>query len=186
MRIQDLPFSYSTRQLFSQWSHEFGAGMTWVRGHNGDGKSTLLKLLAGAIVPRAGVIDIQNIDASRNPLEYRRRVFWCGPGLIPFDHLSPAEYFGFMRVLFPRFDDTEVSRHVASFHLIPHMDSPLNILSTGTQRKVWLSAALAAGTTATLLDEPVNALDADSVRHLLSVLDERANDLSRSRKRLSS
>lgn len=179
MRILDLSFAYTTRLLFSQWSHDFGAGLTWVRGHNGDGKSTLLKLLAGALVPHAGAIDIQHIDASRDPLEFRRRVFWCGPGPIPFDHLSPAEYFGFMCKLYPKFNGAEVARHVAAFHLTPHLASPLNILSTGTQRKVWLSAALAAGTPATLLDEPVNALDVDSVRHLLSVLAERAHDPSR-------
>jgi ABC-type multidrug transport system ATPase subunit len=179
LRAHDLSFAYTSRLVFSHWSHDFGAGLTWVRGHNGDGKSTLLKLLAGALAPRSGTISIHDFAADRHPIEYRRKVFWCGPGPIPFDHLSPAEYFGFMRNLYPTFDATAASRHVEWFHLTPHMNSPLNTLSTGTQRKVWLSAALAAETPIILLDEPINALDADSVKYLLSVLNELAHDSSR-------
>jgi ABC-type sulfate/molybdate transport systems ATPase subunit len=55
----------------------------------------------------------------------------------------------------------------------------LATLSTGTQRKVWLAVALAAGTTVTLLDEPLNALDAKSLEYLRSVLVKCAQDPSR-------
>lgn len=185
LRVAGMSFAYPKRHLFAQWSHEFGAGLTWVRGHNGDGKSTLLKLLAGALTPHLGGIalpgsaGLPDLDVVRDPLAYRRKVFWCGPGAVPFDHLSPAEYFGFMRNLYPDFDDAELARHVTAFMLHPHLAAPLDTLSTGTQRKVWISAALAAGTPATLLDEPVNALDADSLAHLMSVLDQRAQDPAR-------
>jgi molybdate transport system ATP-binding protein len=54
----------------------------------------------------------------------------------------------------------------------------LATLSTGTQRKVWLSVALAAGTKVTLLDEPMNALDAKSLDYLRSVLLNCAQDTS--------
>lgn len=179
LRAHGVSFAYMSRLVFSHWSHDFSPGLTWVHGHNGDGKSTLLKLLAGALEPSSGTISIYDFAVDRNPIEYRRNVFWCGPGLIPFDHLSPQEYFGFMCNLYPTFDTVVASRHVESFHLIPFLNLPLSTLSTGTQRKVWLSATLAAGTPIILLDEPINALDADSVKYLLSVLNERAHDSSR-------
>ncbi len=179
LRVNQMVFSYPERQMFAQWSRQFGAGLTWIRGHNGNGKSTLLKLLGGALVPHAGAIIANGKDAVRDPLAYRQQVFWCGPGAIPFDHLSPLEYFGFMRGLYPGFDDTALSSHVDAFSLRPHLRGRLCTLSTGTQRKVWISAALSAGTAVTLLDEPVNALDAAAAMHLLAVLNERACDAGR-------
>jgi ABC-type multidrug transport system ATPase subunit len=147
-----------------------------VKGSNGCGKSTLLKLLAGSLKPTAGAIEVQGVDISAQPLQYRRQVFYCGPGPIAFDHLSPVEFFGFMRALYPGIDENRLAQNVEGFGLHSFLDLPLTTLSTGTQRKVWLSMALAAGTEATLLDEPLNALDAKSLEYLRSALVHCAQD----------
>jgi len=170
LQVRELSFSYPGRHVFTAWSGEFAAGLTWVRGSNGSGKSTLLKLLAGALRPLAGSLRAAGFDAVASPLDYRREVFWCGPGAIAFDHLRAPEYFAFLRSLYPRLDAAAVDTHVQRFGLAPFLRNRLSELSTGTQRKVWLAAALAAGTRVVLLDEPLNALDAASTRHLLAEL----------------
>lgn len=172
----DVTFSYPERQIFDHWSGDFGAGLTWVKGRNGGGKSTLLRILAGALIPRTGNLVIEGTSAKSDALDYRRKLFWCGPGEMPLSHLKPLEYFGFMSNLFSRFDNDALQRHIAAFSLEPHLRSPLHSLSTGTQRKVWISAALSAGTQAVLLDEPFNALDAASAEHLKSVLEKLAQE----------
>lgn len=126
--------------------------------------------------PRSGRLRVQGIDAAERPIDYRREVFWCGAGSPPFDHLTPVEYFGFMRALYPRFDAEALDEHVAGFGLAPHLRARLSTLSTGTQRKVWLAAAMVANTAAVLIDEPVNALDAAALLHLHRVLNRCAAD----------
>ena len=69
-------------------------------------------------------------------------------------------------------------QHVEGFGLHQFLEMPLATLSTGTQRKAWLSVALAAGTKVTLLDEPMNALDAKSLAYLRSVLFNCVQDTS--------
>jgi ABC-type multidrug transport system ATPase subunit len=179
LRVQRLSFSYPQRHVFNAWSHDFPAGLTWVRGGNGCGKSTLLKLLAGALKPLSGTIEVQGVSQQDQPRDYRLRVFWCGPGAIAFDHLSPAEFFGFMRGLYASVDVPALQRHVAGLGLSPFMDAAMRTLSTGTQRKVWLAMALAAGTPVTLLDEPLNALDAASSAYFRASLHTLAQDSSR-------
>jgi ABC-type multidrug transport system ATPase subunit len=167
--VRDLSFSWPRRHVFTAWSAEMGAGLTWLRGVNGSGKSTLLKLLAGALPPLAGEMHLTGevaLNPATDALAWKREVFWCGPGPIAFDHLRPLEYFGFLQGLYPRFDVAAVQAHVQGFGLGPHLGAPLAALSTGTQRKVWLAAALAVGTRLRLLDEPLNALDAASLAYL--------------------
>jgi ABC-type multidrug transport system ATPase subunit len=170
LHVQSLHFSYPHRHVFAGWSGEFKAGFTWLKGCNGSGKSTLLKLLAGALPPRHGSIQAAGIDLHQAPIDYRRQVFWCGPDSIAFDHLTPLEYWGFLRGLYPRLDEAAVQQHADAFGLLPHLASPLRTLSSGTQRKVWITAALAVGTPVRLLDEPFNALDAASLTYLRQVL----------------
>lgn len=171
LEIRELSFSWPRRHVFTGWSAELGTGLTWLRGANGSGKSTLLKLLAGALPPLTGRLVLQcadgvRLDAAADPLAWKREVFWCGPGAIVFDHLRPAEFFSFLAGLYPRFDGAGLAAHLDAFGLAPHLGSPIAALSTGTQRKVWLAAALCAGTRVRLLDEPLNALDAASLAYL--------------------
>lgn len=168
--VDALSFAYAGRPVFDGWSGTFPPGLSWLRGANGSGKSTLLKLLAGALPPLLGRLSVAGIDAAARPLDYRREVFWCGPGAIAFDHLRAPEYFAFLAGLYPRFEGEAAAAHAHAFGLGPHLQARLSALSTGTQRKVWLSAALAAGTAAVLLDEPLNALDAASLAHLQQAL----------------
>jgi ABC-type multidrug transport system ATPase subunit len=179
LRVDRLGFSYPARHVFTGWSADFGAGLSWVRGPNGSGKSTLLQLIAGALPLRSGALSVKGIAAARHPVGYRREVFWCGSGPVAFDHLRPAEYFGFMRGLYPRFDVAALAGHLEGFGLASHLDMPLAKLSAGTQRKVWLAAALVANSAVVLIDEPANALDAASLAHLHRVLLRCAADPAR-------
>jgi ABC-type multidrug transport system ATPase subunit len=164
LQVQNLSFSYPGRHVFTGFSAEFLPGLTWVRGSNGSGKSTLLKLLCGALPALDGRIAVRGLDLATAPIEFRREVYWCGPAAMAFDHLQPAEYFAFMASLYPLFDSAAALQAADELGLGPFMSRRLREMSTGSQRKVWLCAALAANTAVVLLDEPLNALDQASLR----------------------
>jgi ABC-type multidrug transport system ATPase subunit len=176
LQVRELSFSYPGRPVFTGWSFDFAAGITWVRGSNGSGKSTLLRLLGGALPPLTGSLQVRGIDCATAGLDYRREVFWCGPGAIAFEHLLPLEYFAFIAGLYPRFDFAAAQETALQLGLQPFLHKRLTALSTGTQRKVWLAAALHSGTSVVLLDEPLNALDHDSLRTVRAALAVRAAD----------
>ena len=75
-----------------------------------------------------------------------------------------------LRASYRRFDDATWRQHLQGFGLGPHLAKPLFALSTGSRRKVWLAAALSAGCTLTLLDEPTAGLDTPSVAYLVRAL----------------
>jgi len=166
LELRELAFSYPGRHVFTRFSLAAAPGLTWVRGSNGSGKSTLLKLIAGALTPTLGELRVRGVDSREHPLDYRREVYWCGPGPIAFDHLRPAEYFGFVRGLYPSFDAARLPQHMERLGLQPFLGKRLRELSTGTQRKVALAAAMAVGSAVVLLDEPLAALDQASVQYV--------------------
>jgi ABC-type multidrug transport system ATPase subunit len=159
LRVDALSFAYERRRVVDLWSHDFAPGLTWLRGPNGVGKSTRLKLLAGALAPQYGTVAIAGVDLVRQPLDYRRAVAWVGAEPPPFEHLSPAELFGFLRGLYPHADAAVWAQHIEGFALGAFLKQPLRQLSTGTQHKAALAAALALQTRVLLLDEPLAALD---------------------------
>lgn len=179
LTVRELSFSFPRRPVLLGWSGDFLPGLTWLQGPNGCGKSTLLKLLGGALPPLTGKITLQGGGATvlkpeQQPLDWRRRVVWCGPEGPVFDHLRPAQYWGLLQGLYPGFDSAALQDHVQAFDLAPHLGNPIARLSSGTRRKVGLAAALSGGGQVLLLDEPLNALDAASVAHLLQALAQRA------------
>ena len=106
-------------------------------------------------------------------------VAWVSAEPPPFEHLSPAEQFGFLSGLYPRAERRRWESHIEGFGLAPFLHQPLRQLSTGTQHKAALAAALALGTTVLLLDEPLNALDDASLAHWRACMAEAATSPDR-------
>ncbi|MEY4906990.1 MAG: transporter involved in cytochrome c biosis, ATPase component [Pseudomonadota bacterium] len=88
LQAERLTFHFPHRALFTGWSAQFGAGLSLVRGGDGDGKSTLLRLLAGALVPQSGHLTLNGADLALHPLAYRAQVFWCDPADYVLDRLD--------------------------------------------------------------------------------------------------
>ena len=150
------------------------AGVTWVGGGEGRGKTTLLRLLAGDLVAPASVLVFAGTALQHPAAAYGERVFWMDPSTDAFDPVSAVQFFASTAARYPTWDVELLAHLVEALGLLPHQDKPLYMLSTGSKRKVWLAAALASGATLTLLDSPFAALDQVSIGHLLEFLNKAA------------
>lgn len=179
LQIDGLCFRYPQRSLFTHWSARIPSGLTLVRGGDGSGKTTSLRLLAGELPADAGQLLLANITLRDSPDAYRNQVFWVDPRSDAFDRITAAEYFSSLRRLYPEFNEPLLRELQDGLSLTPHLDKPMYMLSTGSKRKVWLAAAFAAGAAVTLIDEPFAALDNASVGFVLALLEEIAADPDR-------
>lgn len=164
MQVQNLTFAWPGQPpLFNQLSFTVPPGVTWLGGDEGTGKTTLLRLMAGELKPQAGTL----IAVST--------VFWVNPRADGCDALTPGQCFDRVAQQQPALDRTLLDGLVRELDLAQHLAKRLDMLSTGSRRKVWLVAAFASGAALTLLDQPFAALDKASIGVITQRLQEGAS-----------
>jgi ABC-type multidrug transport system ATPase subunit len=176
LSVDDLHFSWPQGPLFQGLSFRLPAGLSAVVGDDGSGKTTLLKLLGGELAPMRGGLTLNGEPLRGQP---HADVFWVDPQTQAHDAISAANYLDGLGQHHPLVRADVLAALVQGFSLQPHLDKPLYMLSTGSKRKVWLSAAFASGAALTLIDNPFAALDAPSIRFLKELLQEAASHRAR-------
>lgn len=138
-------------------------------GRNGTGKSTLLKILEGTLLPDSGEIIRQPnlrvaglqqdvpVDLRGTVRTYLHDV--CG--------VTQSETSW----------EIETRIDAAAQNLLLDQDARIEELSAGSKRRVLLAAALVRDPDLLILDEPTNHLDIDAITHLEDVLTRRRGAL---------
>jgi heme exporter protein A len=137
----------------------------WLRGRNGRGKTSLLRLAAGLSVPESGQV-LWGDAPVRRADGFLQRLLYIGHSNALKDDLTALEALQFLARLHGRADD-DASLHAALDRLgmASRRDAPVRTLSQGQRRRVALARlALERGAALWVLDEPYDALDADGLR----------------------
>lgn len=146
---------------------------TWLRGRNGRGKTSLLRLAAGLASAESGHVLWGDTPLRRAPDFARRRVF-IGHSNALKDDLSTIEALQFLTRLHGRPDDAPALRAALErLGMDARRDALVRTLSQGQRRRAALARlALERGASLWLLDEPYDALDADGVQAVDALLHE--------------
>jgi ABC-2 type transport system ATP-binding protein len=150
---------FRDRVAVADVSFAAGPGVTGLLGHNGAGKTTILRLLAGFTTPNRGSVRILDADPRREPEVFRRvGLVPDGDGLWPF--LTAHRAVSLLAQLRGVADPDEAAhRALATVGLDEVADRRLAGFSKGMRQGVKLAQALAHDPDVLLLDEPLNGLD---------------------------
>jgi heme exporter protein A len=144
------------REVFSALTFEaVGGELLAVTGRNGSGKTSLLRLIAGLLVPAAGSLSLEGADAE---LTLPEQAHYLGH----HDPLKPAlsvlENLQFWRD-FLGGKPTDLAESLDAVGLAHATHLPAAYLSAGQRRRLSLARLLAVRRPVWLLDEPTTALD---------------------------
>ena len=168
--IDSLNFGYGKKKLFDGMSLRLEPGRVYgLLGLNGAGKTSLLKLMAGALVPGSGSIEaFGKVPAKREAARLADTVFVAEDPWVP--PIGGGAYLSRYAVFRPAFDFERFEALRRAFAL--EEDKPHSRLSYGQRKKFALAAALASGARLLLLDEPTNGLDIPSKIQMRRALTE--------------
>ena len=160
--IKNVDFSYSRNtKLLLDLSLKLETGrIHGLLGKNGEGKSTLLKLISGLVFPLKGTIDVMGFNPQRRDPEMLQDIFFL-PEELPQIPLSIQNYENVYAPFYPDFSYEQFNQYLKEFD-IDDKKAMLNKLSHGQKKKVFVSFGLAANTKLLLMDEPTNGLDIPS------------------------
>ena len=170
LTVEGLECRRGERMLFSGLAFRLEPGaIVWVRGANGQGKTTLLRTLAGLSAAEAGSL------AWREPQPVGRVLYLAHANALK-EELSAVESLRFLRQLDGGSVLTaDLDAALARVGMASRSGAPVRTLSQGQRRRVALARLALPGTASTwLLDEPFDALDAGGVEILNALLVEHA------------
>ena len=152
MKITDLSFSYGDKHIFRHYSAELPEPVCCITSPSGTGKSTLLKLMAGLLVPDSGTI---------SGVPSRPVMMFQEDRLLPWYNVRKN-----LLLVCPDREKTEAMLEAVELS----GDLEISELSGGMSRRVALARALLAGGNCLLLDEPFTGMDHDLMRRMAGLI----------------
>lgn len=175
LQAVELQCERDERTLFKNLSFSILPGtVTRVEGPNGSGKTTLLRILAGLNDAWSGTLLWCGQPRSHQREHFLRNMLYLGhrPGIKPL--LTPLENLRALMAGRRALADEVLSRALEGTGLAGYQNVPCRNLSAGQQRRVALARLLIADEPLWLLDEVFTAIDADGVRAIEALLQQRA------------
>ncbi len=146
--VDDVSFSVKGGELFG------------LLGPNGSGKTTMVKVMTGQLMPTTGTVHVLGMDVTQHPVEVRRRV-----GIIPEQETPPgfltAEEFLHFVARIRHLDgvDEKCDEWFSFLEMENERDMLCKDLSRGTKQKLMVAQAFLHDPPVAFVDEPLINLD---------------------------
>lgn len=178
LTVQDLACLRGDRLLFKHIGFELHAGgLLYVLGENGSGKSSLLRLLCGLLMPEAGTVFWHGKNIKQDSEAYLSNLLYLGHLNGLKDDLTALENLQMSARLAGDDSSHDLSKEKSMAALMAVgiarcANLPARVLSQGQKRRVALARLWLTESKLWILDEPFAALDVASVELLASRLQQ--------------
>ena len=148
-------------------------------GHNGAGKTTIMKVLTGFLEPTSGTATIGGIDVVKDRIKVQTQIGYLPENAPLYPEMLVQEYLFTMarlRGIESHQRETAVADAARATGLQGHLVMPIAHLSKGYRQRVGIAQAILHKPPVLILDEPTNGLDPTQIQTIRNLIKELGQD----------
>jgi len=180
IRAENLTRTYGDSIAVQDISFSIGQGeIVGLLGHNGAGKTTIMKMLTGFLEPSSGSLTIDSIDPATEPLAVRRKIGYLPENCPVYPEMTVLEYLSYAASLHGVSDQDRpaiLRRAIRETELEDRATQPIATLSRGYRQRVGVAQAILHHPKILILDEPTNGLDPTQIQHMRGLITRLARE----------
>ncbi len=142
-------------------------------GHNGAGKTTIMKMLTGFLEPDDGTISIDGLDIQAQAEQVKSRIGYLPENLPLYPEMLVASYLDYaagLRSLKGASKWQAVRAAIDKTDLRDKSLQPISTLSRGYRQRIGVAQAILHRPSVLILDEPTNGLDPTQTMHMRALI----------------
>ena len=178
IRVEHLTRRYGDVVAAADVNFDVGAGeIVGLLGHNGAGKTTVMKILTGFLEPSSGKAIVDDLDVQHYPSQTRSKLGYLPENLPVYPEMSVVDYLLFaakLRQVGNRSAEEAVKKAMKETDLVDRAFDTIGTLSRGYRQRVGVAQAILHTPQALILDEPTNGLDPSQTQHMRELIKARA------------
>ncbi|MFP8965902.1 cytochrome c biogenesis heme-transporting ATPase CcmA [Pokkaliibacter sp. CJK22405] len=165
--VKALACERDDESIFAGLDFELSAGeLIHVLGANGAGKTSLLRILAGLMLPAAGEVHYQQRSIDQLGVDYRSQLLYQGHANGVKTALTPLENLEIACALQSHLVPEKMLEALTWVGLEHYVEQPCRQLSAGQNRRVSLARLFMTRAPLWILDEPFTAIDVSGTKLL--------------------
>ena len=148
-------------------------------GHNGAGKTTIMKILSGYLEANSGRVTINDFDLNTDAKSIQKDLGYLPENLPIYPEMTVADYLDYVADMKGIAEDQkagEIKRVIHATEIREKLLDPIETLSRGYKQRVGVAQAILGKPKLLILDEPTNGLDPTQTEHMRRLVKEIAKD----------
>ena len=178
IQVENLTRRYGDFTAVDDVSFSIGRGeIVGLLGHNGAGKTTIMKMLTGFLEPTAGTITIDGLAIGRDTTAIQSRIGYLPENCPVWPEMTVIDYLDYQANLHGLPEGQRkaaIAKAIRRTALKEKATSPIQTLSRGYRQRVGVAQAILHDPDIVILDEPTNGLDPTQIRHMRDLIRELA------------
>ncbi|WPD21379.1 MAG: ATP-binding cassette domain-containing protein [Candidatus Electrothrix scaldis] len=174
IKVEHLTRKYGDFTAVDKVSFEIGQGeIVGLLGHNGAGKTTIMKMMTGYLEPTEGSITIDGLDVGKDRRKIQKKIGYLPENCPVYPEMTVLEYLEYSATLHgvaAQDRPALIRSAVARTALEAKASKQLSTLSRGYRQRTGVAQAILHKPDILILDEPTNGLDPTQIQHMRTLI----------------
>ena len=174
LQVNQLTRCYGSFKAVDNVSFSIDKGeIVGLLGHNGAGKTTIMKMVSGFLEPNQGDVIVDGIALADEPKKVQLGLGYLPENLPVYPEMSVADYLDYaadLKGLQGADKQNEIKRAINETDISAKLLASISTLSRGYKQRVGVAQAILGRPKLLILDEPTNGLDPEQTQHMRQLI----------------